>query len=335
MLHTTLKSRYLKALETWYELSIGLMILDQLIKTLRQCHIFMNIQNQGQQELIDHIHGAGLKPVTAFYQSPSFTDHLALIVSYELPKHIERKLLPRSCLYFKVKQYILEDQLFRQLLEKEVKSWMKLHKEGVLILTVWERLVKLGIHQIACERQRDIEFERNEKLQMLFLKQHIYTSYLQDGDFSAFALLKETQMKIEQHYVWESEKITIQARTDAACESEKTRIYHHSLLRRNFKSSAIIKLDTEEGFIYGHDQCMDFLEREVMDLFSNIHYPNHSNEKELLDEIEPVFTQDDNDKLLLVPEENEVKNVISSSELSAAPGEDGISSMVYKNAGRF
>ena len=55
----------------------------------------------------------GLKPVTAFYISPGFTDHLALIISYELPAHIERKLLPRSHPYFKVKPYILDDPIFR------------------------------------------------------------------------------------------------------------------------------------------------------------------------------------------------------------------------------
>ena len=195
----------------------------------------------------------GIKPVTALYQSPGFTDHMALIVSYELPKHIERKLLPRSRPYFEVKQYILEDEIFRQMLEHEVNCWMDLYEDGVPILTVWEKLVKLGIRQIAQKRQRDIELERREKLSMLFLKQHIYMSYLQYGDFSAFVHLKEIQMKIESHYVWESEKILTQERTDAACESENTRIYHHSLLKRNYKCSAIIKLETEDRFLYGHD----------------------------------------------------------------------------------
>ena len=52
---------------------------------------------------------------------------------------------------------------------------------------------------------------------------------------------------------------------------------------------------------------MDYLEKEVMDLFSNVHYPNHSNEQELLDRIETVFTQEDNEKLLACPDENEIK----------------------------
>ena len=84
--------------------------------------------------------------------------------------------------------------------------------------------------------------------------------------------------------------------TDAVCESENTRIYHHSLLRRNHKRSAILKLETDSGFIYGHDECMDYLEREVMDLFSNVHHPNQSHEQEFLEGIETVFTQEDNEK---------------------------------------
>ena len=75
---------------------------------------------------------------------------------------------------------------------------------------------------------------------------------------------------------------------------------------------------------------MEYLEKEVMDLFSNVHHPNQSNEQELLDGMETVFTQEDNEKLLACPDENKIKNVICSANLNAAPGEDGISMIVYK-----
>ena len=102
---------------------------------------------------------------------------------------------------------------------------MKVHDDGALILKVWQKLVKPGIHQIAQDRQQEIEYKRNQHLQMLFLKQHIYTTYLQDGDHNAFGLLRETQMKIEQ------QKIILQARTDTACQSENTLIFHHQKFR--------------------------------------------------------------------------------------------------------
>ena len=45
---------------------------------------------------------------------------------------------------------------------------------------------------------------------------------------------------------------------------------------------------------------MEYLESEVFDLLSNIHIPNPSNKKDLLNEIVPSFTPEDN-KMLLVP----------------------------------
>ena len=154
-------------------------------------------------------------------------------------------------------------------------------------------------------------------------------SDLQCGNHNVFALLHQTQMEIEKHYSWESEKIIIQARTDAACLSEKTRIFHHNLLVKNHKKSSILKLNTKTGILIGHEQCMEYLESEVFNLLSNVHIPNPSNENDLLNEIVPSFTPEDNKMLLAPPEESEIKNIISESNLSAAPGLDGISTMFY------
>ena len=52
---------------------------------------------------------------------------------------------------------------------------------------------------------------------------------------------------------------------------------------------------------------MEYLEWEVLELLSNVHYPNPSDEKDLLDEIVPVFSLEDNAKLLVTLEETEVK----------------------------
>ena len=49
----------------------------------------------------------------------------------------------------------------------------------------------------------------------------------------------------------------------------------------------------------------------------------------LLDEVDDVFTEDDNKKFLLVPSKNEIKEVLQSSNLSAAPGTDSIPSLLY------
>ena len=49
----------------------------------------------------------------------------------------------------------------------------------------------------------------------------------------------------------------------------------------------------------------------------------------LLNEVEEVFTVQDNQKLLKVPSADEVKTVLNDSNLLAAPGTDGIPSLLY------
>ena len=49
----------------------------------------------------------------------------------------------------------------------------------------------------------------------------------------------------------------------------------------------------------------------------------------LLDEVEQVFTQGDNENFAKLPDEKEVKKVLDSSNLLAAPGTDSIPSLLY------
>ena len=50
----------------------------------------------------------------------------------------------------------------------------------------------------------------------------------------------------------------------------------------------------------------------------------------LLAEIEPVFTPEDNEMLLALPNKDEIKEVLFNSNLKAAPGTDGLTSLLYK-----
>ena len=50
----------------------------------------------------------------------------------------------------------------------------------------------------------------------------------------------------------------------------------------------------------------------------------------LLEEVVPVFTAEDNDKFLAPPDAEKVRSVVNSSNLYAAPGTDGIPSLLYK-----
>ena len=49
----------------------------------------------------------------------------------------------------------------------------------------------------------------------------------------------------------------------------------------------------------------------------------------MLDEVEEVFTKKDNQMLLNIPNMEDVKDVVASSNQSAAPGSDRIPSLLY------
>ena len=54
-------------------------------------------------------------------------------------------------------------------------------------------------------------------------------------------------------------------------------------------------------------------------------------QQELLRDVKPVFTAEDNKMLTKFPSKDEVKNSVSTSNLHAAPGTDGLTSYLYHN----
>ena len=97
------------------------------------------------------------------------------------------------------------------------------------------------------------------------------------------------------------------------------------------KRTSILKLQTEESLLEGHDACAAYLERSVEDLLLHPADLDHAAQQALLDELVPVFTEDDNRKLLTKPDSEKVFEVLSASNLHAAPGTDGLPSFLYKH----
>ena len=57
---------------------------------------------------------------------------------------------------------------------------------------------------------------------------------------------------------------------------------------------------------------------------------NHVAQQVLLNEVEPVFTEQDNQLFLTPPTKDDVRKTVNNSNLLAAPGTDGIPGLVYK-----
>ena len=82
--------------------------------------------------------------------------------------------------------------------------------------------------------------------------------------------------------------------------------------------------------IEGHGACLTFLEKTVEDLLLHPANLNQVAQETLLEEVDQVFTKKDNQLFLTPPTKEEVRETINESNLLAAPGKDGIPSLLYK-----
>ena len=137
------------------------------------------------------------------------------------------------------------------------------------------------------------------------------------------------QSDIEKWYQEESAKVILQARTDECNSSEKVRIFHHELHRKRIVKSSILKLQTEQGILQGHEACARYLEGKVEDLLLTSLPLDQQARDSLLLEIEPVFTDTDNTMLEALPTYDELHEVVRNSHHLASPGTDSIPSLLY------
>ena len=91
-----------------------------------------------------------------------------------------------------------------------------------------------------------------------------------------------------------------------------------------------MKLETPKGTIEGHDRCAEYLEDEVKNLLLVDAGVLADAQEKLLEEVIPCFTEADNNALIAPPTMQEVKDTVDNSNLHAAPGNDGIPSLLYK-----
>ena len=106
-------------------------------------------------------------------------------------------------------------------------------------------------------------------------------------------MLKETR----SYYF---KKIQHQSRVKEFQESEKSSIYHHELHKKFVRKSSILRLQSDNGIIEGHEACANLLEKSVEDLLLNPADLDQEAQEALLAEVVPVFTEEDN-KMMLTP----------------------------------
>ena len=97
------------------------------------------------------------------------------------------------------------------------------------------------------------------------------------------------------------------------------RIFHHEQHIKHCKKSAILKLDTDQGLLVGHEACSQFLFNQVNELLGKPASLSSEAQNKLLAEVSPVFTDTQNEALLAMPEKEEVKKILFNSNLNVAP----------------
>ena len=121
----------------------------------------------------------------------------------------------------------------------------------------------------------------------LLLKQSFFTKELQAGNMYRLGQLKQVQGEIKEWYENESRKVVLQSRVDDVQQSEKVRIFHHEQHIKHCRKSSILKLDTEEGVLVGHDALSDYLMNQVIMLLSEPAVLDANAQETLLDEVTP------------------------------------------------
>ena len=274
----------------------------------------------------------------ALYLPVAFSDHFAHMLTFSVPEDLSTILCPKSRPTFRLQAEVIKDKVFNERLKKAMQMWgtvLNYQGEGedgqkVGILNWWENLVKPGIRKIGLERTKEMYIERKEWLNLLLIRQAYLTKKLQIGLVQKLGELKEVHLLIDMWYKKESEKVQHQSRVAEFCTNEKTTIYHHELHKRVMKKGAILRLQTEAGMLEGHKACMEYLEGTVEDLLLHQGNLNHVAQQVLLNEVEPVFTEQDNQLFLTPPTKDDDRKTVNNSNLLAAPGTDGIPGLVYK-----
>ena len=86
---------------------------------------------------------------------------------------------------------------------------------------------------------------------------------------------------------------------------------------------------TPDGLVTGHEDCAEVLSNSVKSFLTDAAPLDVNMQEVLLEEVEAVFTDDDNRKMEAPPSKDEVKKIVSKADHLAAPGTDGIPSLLY------
>ena len=224
----------------------------------------------------------------------------------------------------------MRDPLFKSRLKSKFQTWVEV-KGRLGFMDWWEDIVKPGVKQLLIQSGKEIVKERRGRLNLLLIQQAYLVRKLHNGCLDKLKEHKKVQLEINEWYQEESKKLQIQSKMDEIVESETVNIFHHEIHKKHITKSSILKLTSEENeSLNGHHECAAYLEKCVSQLLSGAPQLDSQAQSVLLQEVEEVFSEEDNALLLKTPTKEEVFKNLCESNLHAAPGSDGLTSYFYK-----
>jgi exonuclease III len=285
---------------------------------------------EGASRLDRSYHWGEIQVAEAQYNNISFSDHFSLLIQYTLPSPLDRQMAPRARPQFRISPEVVIDKTFQARLRDAVPGWQRVLEAGADTATWWQHLVKGGIRHLATERGRELGKQRKGQLNVLYMRQAHLGSQVGAGDLSRLTELTEINLRISQWYETESKRIILLSRAKDIDFNEKVRVYHHSIHHKMKQKSAILKLETPAGLAEGHAACALALEENVAAHLLHPAELDAQAQAVLLAEVEPCFTESDNQMLLAPATREEVKAVLAGCRSHAAPGTDGLTAYFYQ-----
>lgn len=282
---------------------------------------------QGASRLDRSYQWGDLKTVSSEYIGAAFSDHMFHLVKLECSEAseaAEEHFKP----YFKISPEIARDEEFHERVKQIVQDWQK-SKDHIPLLIYWD-LLKKDIRQAAKQISRERAKENKATLTFLMMAQTHLSKKTSKGDLSLLPKLKSIQLRINNWFDEQAQKVKLHSRLKDVQESEKVRIFHHEQLYRTNNKSSITKLKTPMGVISGHKACAEFLNKEVATLLETEAELDEAAQDLLLDDVDEVFTAKDNEMLEAEITDDEVKESLKTSNKKSAPGSDGITFLVYE-----
>ena len=188
-----------------------------------------------------------------------------------------------------------------------MKEWTEIRERyNHEILDWWECHIKPSIKKIAIDFTRAMNKDNKEYLNYLYVKQAYFCRKMREGNAEANLKYKTVNMEIINWFEHEAKQLQLQINLKDITESENTNLYHHSIHKKKVTNSAILELETEGGLLVGHNDCARYIERSVENLLTIPFDFDHEVQATLLQELERVFTDEDNEMLLKLPSKEEI-----------------------------